>query len=302
MSDTNKNATKQTTATFTSLSLEQAFLEAIGPITYNMTNDYMFRAILQSNENVLRKLVCALLHYKMKDIKTIEIKNPIKLGENISNKDFILDINILLNSNKIVNLEMQVNNLGNWPERSLSYLCRNFDNLNRGDDYVTVKPVIHIGILDFEPFPDKEPEFYSSYRMMNEKNHHIYSDKFSLHVLQLNRTEYATDEDKLWKLDYWADVFKARTWEELKMLAKKEPDFIELSKEMFKQHADETIRQQCRAREDAIARERARERIIKQLSTENETLSTENETLSSEIEILKQLLEEHNILIPDELQ
>lgn len=299
MSDTITNATKQTTTTLSNSSLEQAFLEATGPIAYNMTNDYMFRAILQSNEKVLRKLVCALLHYKPEMIKSIDIKNPILLGDALTTKDFVLDINILLNSNTFVNLEMQVNNLGNWPERSLSYLCRNFDNLNQGDDYITVKPAIHIGILDFIAFSDVEPEFYATYRMLNEKNHHLYSDKFTLRVLSLNCIEHATAEDKDWKIDHWAQIFKVRTWEELKMLANQEPDFIELSREMFKQNADETIRQQCRAREAAAARERARDKKIANLTEELDEAHSQVETLSSENEILKRLLEEHNIPIPD---
>lgn len=33
-------------------------------IRYGMTNDYMFRAVLQSNNKVLRGLICSLLHLK----------------------------------------------------------------------------------------------------------------------------------------------------------------------------------------------------------------------------------------------
>ncbi|MBD5542620.1 MAG: hypothetical protein HDR00_15785 [Lachnospiraceae bacterium] len=36
----------------------QALQEAHGTIPYGMTNDYMFRAVLQSNNNVLRGLIC----------------------------------------------------------------------------------------------------------------------------------------------------------------------------------------------------------------------------------------------------
>ena len=53
-------------------------------IQYNMTNDYMFRYILQKNEKVLRRLTCALLHLKPEEITSVEIKNPIDLSKNIS--------------------------------------------------------------------------------------------------------------------------------------------------------------------------------------------------------------------------
>ena len=114
---------------------------------------------------------------------------------------------------------MQVLNEGNWPERSLVYLCRAFDNLSKGEDYAEIKPAIHIGILDFTLFPDF-PEFFATYWLMNEKNHHVYSRKFRLSVLDLNQIELAAEEDIKYKIDYWANLFKSTTWEELKMIAK----------------------------------------------------------------------------------
>ena len=69
---------------------------------------------------------------------------------------------------------------------------------------------VRIGILDFTLFPE-HPEFYATNKMMNVQKHYIYNDKFTLNVLDLNHTELATDEDKQWKLDYWARQFKAET-------------------------------------------------------------------------------------------
>ena len=79
----------------------------------------MFRVILQTNELVLRGLISSLLHLPSEDIDSVRIENPIELGVAINNKDFILDIRVMLNNNTIINLEMQVNNLHNWRDRSL---------------------------------------------------------------------------------------------------------------------------------------------------------------------------------------
>ena len=68
--------------------------------------------------------------------------------------------------------------------------------------YLEVKPVIHIGFLDFSLFP-QYPEFYAAYRMLNTKNHHELTDKFTLRVVELNQIEKATEEDRRWKIDYW---------------------------------------------------------------------------------------------------
>ena len=134
-----------------------------GKILFNMTNDYMFRAVLQKNNRVLRGLIKSLLHISEEDIKEVKITNPIILGESIDAKQMWLDVNVILNNSIIINLEMQIADLRNWRNRSISYLCRSYDNLNRGGRYADAKPVIHIGFLDFS-LEGAIPEFYSAYK------------------------------------------------------------------------------------------------------------------------------------------
>ena len=92
----------------------------------------MFRAILQHNDRVLKGLICSLLHLRPDGVVSVEITNPILLGDDYDAKEFILDIDVALNNAMLINLEMQVANRLNWPERSLSYLCRRFDQLGGG--------------------------------------------------------------------------------------------------------------------------------------------------------------------------
>ena len=81
---------------------------ATGPVEYTLTNDYMFRAVCQKNERVLKGLVCSLLGLTTEEVRSITIQNPIQLGETITDKDIVLDIRILLNDNHLLNIEMQV--------------------------------------------------------------------------------------------------------------------------------------------------------------------------------------------------
>lgn len=248
-----------------------SYMEASGVVLYNMTNNYMFRYILQKNEKVLKGLICSMLHLKPEQVIKVEITNPINLSGNITGKEFILDINLMLNDNTRINLEMQVANEYNWSERSLSYLCRSFDQLYRGQKYEEVLPVIHIGFLDFTLHP-KAPEFYATYKMLNVRNHLVYSDKFVLSVVNLNRIELATDEDKSYNIDYWARIFKAKTWEEIRMLAKDNEYLQEAAESLYVANADEIVRQMCRAREEAERRERTLERDNKLLKEKNSEL------------------------------
>ena len=226
-----------------------SFKNATGKIDYTLTNDYMFRAVLQENNKVLKSLICSLLHLNPHEVKSVVITNPIVIGKYFDDKTFVLDIKVLLNNAKIINLEMQVAKHDFWTNRSLSYLCGIFNNLKKGRDYSKVKPAYHISILNFTPFPDY-PEFYATNKMMNIKNFYIYNDNFTLNVLDLNQIHLATDEDKAHKIDYWAKLFKASTWEELKMLAQRDNIFKELGNAVFKFNRSKEARYLCEMREE----------------------------------------------------
>ena len=258
---------------------------ATGKIDYQMTNDYMFHAALQKNPKVLKSLICSLLRLRLQEIRSIQIINPIILGETVDEKTFILDINIVLNDNTLINLEMQVENLYNWEERSLSYLCCTFDQLQKGEEYSSAKPVIHISFLDFTPFPEY-PEFYASYKFMNEKKHHIYSDKLTLRVVDLRQIELATAEDQASGLEHWARLFKASTWEEIRMIAKKDENLLEATETLYTLNADELVRRQCEARADYYRLHNSINRRMEELLLEKENAVEENKKLNSEVETL----------------
>ena len=266
---------------------------ATGKIDYQMTNDYMFHAALQKNPKVLKSLICSLLRLRLQEIRSIQIINPIILGEAVDEKTFILDINIVLNDNTLINLEMQVENLYNWEERSLSYLCCTFDQLQKGEEYSSAKPVIHISFLDFTPFPEY-PEFYASYKFMNEKKHHIYSDKLTLRVVDLRQIELATAEDQASGLEHWARLFKASTWEEIRMIAKKDENLLEATETLYTLNADELVRRQCEARADYYRLHNSINRRMEELLLEKENAVEENKKLNSEVKILNSEVETLN--------
>ena len=271
---------------------KEKWRHANGKIAYGMTNDYMFRMVLQSNNNVLKGIISSMMHVPSDTITTVEIANPIELGKYIEDKDYVLDIKVKLNDNSIINLEMQVADLGNWQNRSLSYLCRTFENVQKGEDYNSVMPVTHIGFLDYDLFPE-EKEFYSKNMLQNVKTGTIYNRNFCLRVLSLNQIELATEEDKRWHIDEWARLFKATTWEELKMIAEKDKVYSEAANSIYEQNSDETVRMMCEARKEAIFHEQyvqnKMESLEKQLSQKDEQLSQKEKQLSQKDSLIEQL-------------
>lgn len=266
------------------------FLTASGPIDYGMTNDFMFRAILEKNESVLVGLIRSLLHLNPENTVVTEIKNPSLPGDSYESKDFILDIHVLLNNSKIINLEMQVLNEDNWPERSLSYLCRCFDNANRGQDYSIITPVHHIGFLDFSLF-DNAQKFYSTYHLREDSTLHQFTSKFALSVVDLTHINLATNEDKLWEIDKWAALFKAKTWEDIRMITSVNTAIQSAANELFILNTDELARERARARQDAIEKEIGYKRAIAERDNTISIMADEIAKLKEEMEILKNMNE-----------
>ncbi len=256
-----------------------------GPLAIPMTNDYLFRALLQQNNHVLKGLICSLLRLSTEEIRTVEITNPIELGTSFTDKSFILDVRVILNDLVIINLELQVINQHNWVERSLSYLCRSFDHLQAGRNYLDARPVVQIGLLNYTLFSE-HPEFYATYQLLNVKNHSLYSDKLRLSVLDLTQINLATEEDRYHQLDCWAGFFKATTWEEVNMLALKNESIKEAAGTVYQLTQEERIRMECEAREDYYRTQQDIQYLIDRQTAENEAL----------IQKAKALLDERNIL------
>ena len=264
-----------------------AFENAIGDIDYPFTNDFMFHVVLEENKSVLRKLLCSLLHMHPEEIKSVEIQNPIDYGRSITDKKVILDLKLLLNNSKIVDIEMQVINKGDWPERSVIYLCRSYDNVLGGEEYDSVHPAHQISILDFDLF-DEEPEFYSTHHLRNDRTGRIYTGNFTLSVLNLRRVDLATDEDKKWKIDKWATLFKAKTWEDLRMIAAQDEEMTIASKALYEKNQDKYARIWAQAHEDFLAEERMLVNRVK--DAESKAKQAE-----SKVEYLRALLIANNI-------
>ena len=222
-----------------------------GPLDYPLTNDYMFRALMQSSNNTLRHLLAALLPVPYEEIRSCEILNPIVLGEAIDQKTCIMDVRVCMNNDRLINLEMQMYPYKAWPNRALFYLCRLYCNIERGQDYSEVLPAVHIGILNESPFPGVN-KFYSKYELADiedKENIHVFTGNFSLRVLDLSQIDNLPEDERSSEKYIWARLFRATTWEEIRMLAEKNKAIQEASAHLHILTEDEKIRLQCEARE-----------------------------------------------------
>lgn len=222
--------------------------EVSGKIPYGLTNDYMFRAVFQKNQKALKGLLSAVLGMPQEEIVSCEITNPIILGEAIDDKTCVLDIRLVLNYDKKINLEMQIGNILNWPKRSLYYTCDMYVDLHKGEDYEQAQPCIHIGFVNTSPFPDYH-EFYSKYQLVNEENGHVYTGDFVLIMIQLDQVNKVVVNDQNRDIYRWTKLFMAREWEEVLQMAEESEAMQEAVVTLRNMTEDEKIKLQCWARQ-----------------------------------------------------
>ena len=94
-------------------------------LKYTLKTDTLFKLLFTKNPDLLKSLVAALLSIQYESIEQFHIANPDISPEELGKKFCRLDINMMVNG-QIVDLEVQVSNEGNYPERSLYYWAREF--------------------------------------------------------------------------------------------------------------------------------------------------------------------------------
>ena len=216
------------------------------------------------------------------------------IGTRIDNKEFVLDLAVIINNVLFLNVEMQVYHEAFWKERALSYTCRSFDQLNHGEKYGQVLPVVHVGFLNYSLFPEY-PEFFANYELANTSSpnySYLYSDKLRISVVDLTQIELATEGDKNHDIDLWARVFTATTWEEIEMLAQNNEYLKEAVSGVRQLTEDEKIRQQCQAREDFEYWERIRNNHMKELGDNLEQTQSRLEQTQGRLEQTQGRLEQ----------
>lgn len=228
----------------------KSWREKSGPLGFRMCNDYLFRMLLQQDQSTLKAIIASFMHVDVSEVKETRVLNPIMPGESVDDKEISLDISVIINSRKPVNIEMQTYRRDGWIERSIFYTCRGFDSLDHGDLYADDPGFWHISFCDFCIFKD-HPSFYRSFVLTsNDEERIVYSDKLMISNVDLTNIELATEDDIRYGLADWARLFKAKSWEELKMLAEKNQTIEQAIVSAWQMTEDERIREQMRRREE----------------------------------------------------
>ncbi len=102
-------------------------------------------------------------------------------------------------------------------------------------------------------------------------------------MVNLNQIELATEEDRKYGIDHWAQLFKADTWEAIKKMAQENEYVSDAAETLLQSNQDLKIRSYCEAVEEARRVRRGLERLV---AEKDETIAEKD----AEIAHLKALL------------
>jgi predicted transposase/invertase (TIGR01784 family) len=183
---------------------------------YAMTRDTVFKLMFVNHPQLLKNLVAEFLNLKLDDITEFYITNPELYPEELGKKFSRLDIHMIVNGQR-VDLEVQVEDEGNYPERSLYYWAKDFSaGLNESEDYSALPKTIVISILGFNMFPDPK-KFYHEFQCLEVSTHIPLTDKQVLYYYELKKLPPLSDADNV--RDLWLKLFSAKTREEIDEIA-----------------------------------------------------------------------------------
>jgi predicted transposase/invertase (TIGR01784 family) len=183
-------------------------------LEYTFKTDTLFKILFVQHPDLLKRLVSELLEIRLDSIGQFVITNPEMPPELLGDKFCRLDINMTVDGRQ-VDLEVQVENRGNYPERALFNWARLYSNaLPEGGAYKTLPRTVVISIINFNLFDCKE--FHSEYQPLEVTRHSPLTDKMSLHFFELPKVPAGLSKDN--KLLLWLSLFKADTPEELEKI------------------------------------------------------------------------------------
>ncbi|MCA1992228.1 MAG: Rpn family recombination-promoting nuclease/putative transposase [Coleofasciculus sp. S288] len=173
-------------------------------IFINPKTDFAFKKIFGSEQSkdILISFLNSILYEARPVIEDLEILNPYLAPRIRGIKDTYLDVKAKITGNKTVIIEMQVLNVEGFEKRILYNAAKAYSiQLDSGEDYTLLNPVIALTITDFEMFENldrvisrfvlKEKDFLIDYPIYDIELVFVELPKFTK---ELDELETITDK------------------------------------------------------------------------------------------------------------
>lgn len=185
-------------------------MQDIPDITHlNRLNDVFFKALLGSEERKTLTLnfINAILNREGSNAFTsITFSDKEIVPPRIDGKLSFLDVLVKMDDGTRVHVEVQVLMDEYMVNRSLYYWGRIYSReLEKGNLYGDLRPVITINLLDFNQFPQYQT-YINTYHIMNDDTHDILTNHLEMHFIELKKI-HISDIKKLKRSERWIAYF-----------------------------------------------------------------------------------------------
>ena len=165
----------------------------------DVKTDYAFKKVFgsENSKDILISFLNSIIYedsdIKIKDLTIVDPYN-IPLVEGM--KDTYVDVKAILNNNTKVIIEMQVLNVPLFEKRILYNAAKNYSaQLQKGEDYNLLNPIIALTITDFIMFEEFE-KYESRFKLLEKEEFVNYSDDIELIFIELPKFKKELDELK----------------------------------------------------------------------------------------------------------
>jgi predicted transposase/invertase (TIGR01784 family) len=192
--------------------------------TLDPKNDLVFKLIFGNPKYkcALIALLTAVLEPSV-PIRDAEVKNP-EIPRNLpKHRGIVLDIHVILNDGRHIDVEMQTELRPGLSERFLYYWARMFGaQLKPADSFTKLRPCVSVLFLGRNLLPGQR--FHSTFRVQEIRDHYELTDALSMHIVELSKLASASPGDRLLG---WGKFFTAQSDEELEVLVMTNPEIAE---------------------------------------------------------------------------
>ena len=220
--------------------------------------EYIQRLFNKDNQKITKAFAEAMLDEKIHHMTINEDKEL--LSDTLDKKTGILDLQIDVNNTEKVDVEVQLVERSNLPERLLFYFSKLYlKGIGKGEDYRIAKRVVLIAIIDYNLKIEIEDKKMETIWQIVEKNHPktILTNKFEIHILELEKVKEEYKKNKENKKAQWLLFLDDPETEEVKEIMEKNEDVKEAVIEVRKLSQDEQLQREAELREKAIMDEKA---------------------------------------------
>ena len=172
-------------------------------------NDFAFKRIFgnEQHKEILISFINSVLDLSgERQVVEVELANPYQVPRLEQFKETILDINATCQSGRKFIVEMQIEQQHSFHKRALYYSSKAYvEQLPRGEDYPTLKPVYFIGVLNFN-FTDNS-SYLSRHLILDTATHEQHIRDFEFCLIELPK--FAKHESQLQSIvDKWIFFLK----------------------------------------------------------------------------------------------